>query len=278
MTAVQTGLAYDVGELSPNSQKNAAEGLRNDKMSMIRCYERDDDFHFELQERIRVTIPDEGAPTCSTCRDDQGRACRHIWWVDDQILSAVIPEQARPHFQYQVSRDGQAVRRADEQEPWMFHGLLEEGGLERLARLGGWWKQDPMVQQDVREVEETATRILSTFEPCGVLSKQHGQDNFEMLQQESQYVFLCYISLTCRLTFWQGTLCTIQERSDQTGPVSAIPAHRSRRSSPRSFASPSASHQDPQPHRAHLLRLRTLDGDAHARRQQSRSHFRGSPR
>lgn len=186
MTAVQTGLAYDVGELSPISQKNAAEGLLNDKTSMIRCYKRDDNFHFELQERIRVTVPDGEAPTCSTCPYDEGRACRHIWWVNDQILSTAISGQARSHFQYQVSRDGQAVRRADEQRPWMFHRLLERKGLEDLARLGGWWKQDPMDQQDVKEVEETATRILSTFEPCGVLSKQHGQDNFEMLQQESQ--------------------------------------------------------------------------------------------
>lgn len=183
VTAVHTGLAYDVGELSPNSQKNAAEGLRNDRMSMVRCYERDDDFHFEMQERIQVAVPDDGAPTCSTCAYDEGRACRHIWWVNDQILSTVV---GRSQFQYQVSRDGQAVRRADDREPLMFHQFLKRRGLEELARVGDWWKQDPMDEGDVREVEETASRILSTFEPCGVLSKQHGQDNFEMLQQESQ--------------------------------------------------------------------------------------------
>jgi hypothetical protein len=106
-----------------------------------------------------------------------GRACRHIWWVNDQILSTVIPEQARAHFQYQVCKDGQAVQRADEQIPMLFHGFLEDGGLGDLARRGGWWKQDPMDPQDTREIEETATHILSTFEPCGVLSKQHRQDN-----------------------------------------------------------------------------------------------------
>jgi hypothetical protein len=183
---MQTGLSYDVGNMSPISQKYAAEGLRNNRTSMIRCYERDDDFHFELQERIRVTVSDEGDPTCSTCPNLDRRACRHIWWVNDQILNAAVSEQDRPHFMCQVDRSGQAVRQVDEQTPTSIHELLARRTLEELARLGGWWKQDPMDQQDTRHVEDTATRILSTFEPCGVLSKQHGQDNFEMLQQESQ--------------------------------------------------------------------------------------------
>jgi hypothetical protein len=186
VTAVHTGLAYDVGDMSPISQKHAAEGLRNDRTSMIRCYERDDDFHFELQERIRVTVPDGGAPTCSTCPDQDGRACRHIWWVNDQILSTVVDERARSQVQYEVSRSGHAYRRADEQTPSLFHEILEDGGLGDLARRGGWWRQDPMDQQDTRLVEDTASHILSTFEPCGVLSNQHGQENLEMLQQESQ--------------------------------------------------------------------------------------------
>jgi hypothetical protein len=186
VTAIRTGLVYDVEDMSPISQENAAEGLHNDRMSMIRCYERDADFHFELQERIRVTFSDEGAPTCSTCPDQDGRACRHIWWVNDQILSTVVNEQARSQFQYEVSRSGHAYRRADEQTPLMFHEILEDRGLEDLARRGGWWKQDPTDQQDTRLVEDTASHILSTFEPSGVLSTQHGQENFEMLQQESQ--------------------------------------------------------------------------------------------
>jgi hypothetical protein len=186
VTAVQTGLAYDVGDMSPISQKYAAEGLRNDRMSMIRCYKRDDDFHFELQERIRVTVSDEGEPICSTCPNQDGRACRHIWWVNDQILSAAVDEQARPHLRYEISRSGEAYRQVGEQTPRLFHRFLAGRGLGNLARLGGWWKQDPMDQQDTRLVEDTASHILSTFEPSGVLSKQHGQDNFEMLQQESQ--------------------------------------------------------------------------------------------
>jgi hypothetical protein len=186
VTGVQTGLSYDIGERSPITQKNATDGLRNDRMSMVRCYQRDDDFHFELQERIRVTVSDEDAPTCSACPDNDSRACRHIWWVNDQILNTVVREQDRPHLICQVSRNGQAVRQIDEQKAESFHQFLEDRSLAKLARLGGWWKQDPIDQQDIRHVEDTATRILSTFEPCGVLSKQHGQDNFEMLQQESQ--------------------------------------------------------------------------------------------
>ena len=152
---------------------------------MVRCYERDDDYHFELQERIRVTVPEDGAPTCS-CPNRDGRACRHIWWVNDQILNTVIDGQARSNVSYQVSRDGQYVRRAGDQRSQLFNELLGKGRLADLARRGGWCKQDPMNQQDARQVEETAERILSTFEPYGVLSTQHGQDNLEMLQQESQ--------------------------------------------------------------------------------------------
>lgn len=186
VTAVQTGLSYDVGELSPKSQTNAEEALSNNRMSMVRCYKHDNNFHFELQERVRVTFQDKRAPACSTCAYDEGRACRHIWWVDDQILNTMVTEGIRSRFQYQVSRDGQAVRPAENQPFRLFHGWLREEGLEELAQRGGWWKQDPLDQQDTRLVEQTAANILSTFEPCGVLPKQHGQENFEMLQRESQ--------------------------------------------------------------------------------------------
>ncbi|CAD0082489.1 unnamed protein product, partial [Aureobasidium vineae] len=187
VTAVQTRLAYDVEMLSPPSLKNVTEGLRNNSISMVRCYERNSDFHFELQERIHVTIPDGGDPTCSTCPTNERRACRHIWWVDDQILSTAVPPEARSRFKYQISRNGEAVREAEAEdgETLIFHSWLQEKGLGNLARRAGWWKQDPMDQQDTRLVEQTATHILSAFEPCGVLSKQHGQDNFEILQQES---------------------------------------------------------------------------------------------
>ncbi|KAH0363126.1 hypothetical protein KCU65_g7593, partial [Aureobasidium melanogenum] len=172
VTAVQTGLLYDVGDLSPRSQTNAEDALSNNRMSMIRCYKHDNKFHFELQERIRVSFHDERAPTCSICPDDEGRACRHIWWVDDQILNTMVADEIRSRYQYQV---------------W-----LRRRGLDTLAQLGGWWKQDPTNQQDTRLVEQTATQILSTFEPYGVLPTQHGQENLEMLQQESQALFARY--------------------------------------------------------------------------------------
>ncbi|CAD0106839.1 unnamed protein product, partial [Aureobasidium uvarum] len=167
VTAVQTGLAYDVESLSPPSLKNATEGLCNNSISMVRCYERNNDFHFELQERIHVTIPDEGTPICSTCPNNGPRACRHIWWVDDQILSTAVPREARSRFKYQISNKGEAAREAEDDETLNFHTWLQDKGLGNLARRAGWWKQDPMDQQDTRLVEQTATHILSTFEPCG---------------------------------------------------------------------------------------------------------------
>ncbi|KAG9859391.1 hypothetical protein KCU98_g226, partial [Aureobasidium melanogenum] len=192
VTAVQTGLSYDIGDMSPRSQTNAEAALSNNRMSMVRCYEHANNFHFELQERIRVTVRGEGAPICSACPDNGSRACRHIWWVDDQILSTAVGREARSQFKYQISTKGEAVCEAEDDEIMIFHTWLREETLEKLARRAGWWKQDPTNQQDTRLVEQTATQILSTFEPCGVLPTQHGQDNLEMLQQESQALFARY--------------------------------------------------------------------------------------
>lgn len=153
---------------------------------MIRCYKHDNNFHFELEERICVSFHDDRAPTCSICPDDEGRACRHIWWVDDQILNTMVTDEVRSRYQYQVSRDGQGVRPARNQQPEMFHGWLRRETLEKLAGRAGWWKQDPTNPQDNRLVEQTATQILSAFEPYGMLPTQHGQENLEMLHQESQ--------------------------------------------------------------------------------------------
>ncbi|KAI5248716.1 hypothetical protein E4T42_05538 [Aureobasidium subglaciale] len=192
VTAVQTGLAYDIGALSPTSQDNAEEGLCNNRMTMIRCYERDEEYHFELQERVRVTVSQGQAPTCSTCEDQDGRACRHIWWVDDQILKTAVPRETRSQYKYRISKDGKAVRPDVSEKHMLFYDYLEGKDLDDLAEEGGWWKQDPFDQQDVKLVEQTASQILSAFEPCGALSTQHGQENLEMLQRESQALFARY--------------------------------------------------------------------------------------
>ncbi|KAH0256406.1 hypothetical protein KCU91_g16937, partial [Aureobasidium melanogenum] len=192
VTAVQTGLLYDIGDMSPTSQTNAVHALSNGRMTMVRCYEHDNNFHFELQERIHVTVRDVGAPICSACSDNGSRACRHIYWVDDQILSTAVRPEARSHFKYKISPKGDAVLEPEEEEILNFHNWLREETLGKLARRAGWWKQDPTSQQDTRLVEQTATQILSTFEPSGVLSSQHGQDNLVMLQQESQALFTRY--------------------------------------------------------------------------------------
>ncbi|KAG9950519.1 hypothetical protein KCU85_g3528, partial [Aureobasidium melanogenum] len=192
VTAVQTGLSYEIGDMSPTSQENAVEALSKNRMSMVRCFERDDDFHFELQERILVTVSDDEAPTCSTCPDDEDRACRHIWWINDQILKTTISSGDRSRYPFKMSRDGQKVGPARTQQRMPFYGWLQREGLHTIAQLGGWWKQDPLDQHDTRLVEQTTTQILSTFEPSGVLSSQHGQDNLQMLQQESQALFTRY--------------------------------------------------------------------------------------
>ncbi|KAG2166279.1 hypothetical protein JADG_006018 [Aureobasidium aubasidani] len=198
LTAVQTKIAYNVGTLSPTSQKHAQEGLCDGRMSMTRCYKHDDEYYFELQEKIRVKVSDEETPTCSSCSNSDGSACRHIWWVNDQILNTKVAPHDKSRAQYEMSRDGQAARengRANQEkegEPFMFYDYLDETELPRVAKLGGWWMQDPSDRRDLMLVEQTAADILSACEPCGILSKQHGQDNFEMLQRESQALFARY--------------------------------------------------------------------------------------
>jgi hypothetical protein len=152
---------------------------------MVRCFERDDDYHFEVQERACITVSDGKPPTCSVCPFDKGRACRHVWWIDDQILDAAVPAHLR-RYQLQISRDGQEVMSQSNQEVQSFYDMLENGSLDKLALHKKWWYQDAQNQNDVMLVEQAATDILSAFEPRGFLYGQHGQVNFEMLQWESQ--------------------------------------------------------------------------------------------
>ena len=176
MTALATGLTYDMGGLSPASQVNARSGLKTNDLTMVRCYEQDDLYCFELQERVRVAIgPDDS--TCSLCPPDDGRVCKHVWWINDQIMYSKYPKLANKQSQLQVSRDGTEVRLRGQQGTQNIHDLVEDMNLDRFAAKNRIPNHTDIV--------DTVTDLLSAFEPDDLFWR-HGQVHFAELQQQTQ--------------------------------------------------------------------------------------------
>lgn len=162
-----------MGGLSPASQVNARSGLKTNDLTMVRCYEQDDLYCFELQERVRVAIgPDDS--TCSLCSPDNGRVCKHVWWINDHILYNEYPEKANDQSRFEVSRDGTKVRLQGAQGAKTFHDLMD---LDDFAA-------ENRIPNDT-EIVDTVTDLLSAFEPDDLFWR-HGQVHFTELQQQTQ--------------------------------------------------------------------------------------------
>ena len=179
---------YDIGDLSPDSQRNAASGIRDVKISMVRCYEEleqdpDKIFHFELQERIRVTIASDRS-SCSMCNKGkvQVRPCKHVWWLDNQILGSHVSGDGG---QLQISPDARAYRVRGSADHMTFHDLIDKMNLDAVAKKKGWWVQDPEDDDDAEVINDTVMEVLSAFEPRD-LFWSHGQSNSAELQQRTQ--------------------------------------------------------------------------------------------
>lgn len=161
----------------PTSQKNAQKGLCISEMSMVRCYKEDNSYHFELQERIEVAISASNKPTCSVCPSSEGRACRHVWWVDDQVLAYRAPPQET--YRYEVSRSGDAFRSKN-------HPGSEMTFFELLEGSRGWRVRPSDNNQDERRIERMTADVLSAFDPSSLDPDRHDSGRLAGLQQNSQ--------------------------------------------------------------------------------------------
>ncbi|CRG89830.1 hypothetical protein PISL3812_06869 [Talaromyces islandicus] len=101
MVRSQSQLVYDIESLELDSRARAMAGLHG-RFDMVYCRADPAFFEFQLTERPRIRVRERGAEcTCSEYENRPDMACRHIFWLVDQVYETVSPHTPLP-----LSKDG----------------------------------------------------------------------------------------------------------------------------------------------------------------------------
>ncbi|KAF3392040.1 hypothetical protein DPV78_010259 [Talaromyces pinophilus] len=127
--SAKSKIVYDIENLELESRARALAGLTG-HFDVVYCRESSLFYEFQLIERPRIRIRNGGADcTCSEYRNRPDMACRHIFWLVDQVYDSISPQTPRPGLP--LSRDGFSPTLPP------LHTLLQDR-LESLANELEW--------------------------------------------------------------------------------------------------------------------------------------------
>ncbi|OKL61562.1 hypothetical protein UA08_03899 [Talaromyces atroroseus] len=87
--AAKSRILYDIESLEMESRARALAGLKG-QFDVVYCREISPFYEFQLSERPRIRIHDGGAEcTCSEYENRPDMACRHIFWLVDQVYDSI---------------------------------------------------------------------------------------------------------------------------------------------------------------------------------------------
>ncbi|KAF2854892.1 hypothetical protein T440DRAFT_465025 [Plenodomus tracheiphilus IPT5] len=167
-----SNLQYNVSAFDTDLRRRARHGLEDNDIRIKYCTVSEDDSspdgtqtkYFYIDDDITVAMGGKlDRPKCTCGANEQGLACKHIYWVGDQIISAsTSPEQL--HDQpYELSKDGSTIADVKPAE------LLEAKGLGIIASDLDWAFKEDDLPEDDEEMHDAVTTMLSVFEPQDAL-------------------------------------------------------------------------------------------------------------
>ncbi|KAH7355840.1 hypothetical protein BKA66DRAFT_429390 [Pyrenochaeta sp. MPI-SDFR-AT-0127] len=161
-------LQYDVSAFDSDLRRRVKRGLEDNEIRMKYCAVSNDDDspdgtkYFYIDDDITVAMGGKlRRPKCTCGANEKGVACKHIYWVGDQIISKAHKNMNdRP---LQLSPDGstiQDIKPAD---------ILDDKGLASVANELKWVYRDEDLPEDDEEMRHTMITMLSVFEPQDAL-------------------------------------------------------------------------------------------------------------
>ncbi|KAF1920144.1 hypothetical protein BDU57DRAFT_437481 [Ampelomyces quisqualis] len=156
-------LHYNVSTFDSDLRRRVKKGLEDNEMKMKYCtlsptQPTDGIKHFHIDDDISVAIGGQMVrPKCNCGANEEGLACKHIYWLADQILSTA-PEylDEKP---LQFSPDGSTIQSTTPVD------ILNNKGLESVADDLKWVLQKEDVPKTQDEMTDEMTDMLSVFEP-----------------------------------------------------------------------------------------------------------------
>ncbi|KAI2482927.1 hypothetical protein Ptr902_05244 [Pyrenophora tritici-repentis] len=163
-------LHYNVSAFSSDLRRTARRGLENKEIRMKYCAVSEDEDspgvspkkYFYLNDDITVAIGGElRRPQCTCGANETGFACKHIYWVGDQIISTSPDDIVKTPLH--LSPDGSKIEDVKPAE------ILDTKGLANIANDLEWVYQEEDLPEDEQNMKETIIDMLSCFEPEAAL-------------------------------------------------------------------------------------------------------------
>ncbi|KAH8726325.1 hypothetical protein GQ44DRAFT_749109 [Phaeosphaeriaceae sp. PMI808] len=158
-------LQYNVSKFNSHLRQRVKKGLRDNEIKLKYCTLSNDQKsnkakQFYIDDDIIVTVGGKKSK-CTCGANEEGLACKHIYWLADQILST-----AKEHLDdqpVQFSPDGSTIESTSPVE------ILNSKGLEGIADDLKWVIQKGELPKNEDTMKDEIAGMLSVFEPQDAL-------------------------------------------------------------------------------------------------------------
>ncbi|KAL1793175.1 hypothetical protein ACET3X_008157 [Alternaria dauci] len=163
-------LQYNVSAFDSDLRRRAKKGLEGGEIRLKYCAVSEDEYSpggspkkfFHLEDDITVAMGGElRRPECTCGANEKGLACKHIYWVGDQIISTSPDDMVKTPLH--LSPDGSKIEDVKPAE------ILDTKGLANIASDLKWVYQDNNLPGDNDDLKETVIDMFSCFEPHDAL-------------------------------------------------------------------------------------------------------------
>ncbi|KAF2016060.1 hypothetical protein BU24DRAFT_192225 [Aaosphaeria arxii CBS 175.79] len=178
-----SGLQYNVAKLNTEVRRRAKRGLMDDNaIKMKYCRASDDDpeqYMFFIDDDITIGMGGRFAvPRCTCGANDQGTACKHIFWILDQLATQSDSNDMKSQT-LELSADGSNVHEIEPAD------IIHEKGLKTISKGLGWVLHEvPLPDED--DIEFEIAEMLSVFEPSDALPSEFKCDEPAYLSARSK--------------------------------------------------------------------------------------------
>ncbi|KAF1838699.1 hypothetical protein BDW02DRAFT_367959 [Decorospora gaudefroyi] len=159
-------LHYNVSAFDTDLRRTAKRGLEGNDIRMKYCAISDEEDspdgsptkYFYIGDDITVAIGGKlKRPKCTCGANDKGIACKHIYWVADQIISTVSDDVVKTPLH--LSPDGSMIEDVKPAD------ILDNKGLAMIANDLRWVYRDDDLPESNEEMKDDVISKLSVFEP-----------------------------------------------------------------------------------------------------------------
>ncbi|KAF2749953.1 hypothetical protein M011DRAFT_397520 [Sporormia fimetaria CBS 119925] len=176
-----SGIQYSVAALENDARRRAKQGLGDNDIKMKYCRlldDRSNQYLFYLEDEIQVAMGGRYAvPRCTCGANEGGVACKHIFWMLDQLASKA--SQSIRDQTLELAVDGSSIQNKDPAD------IIKNATLERVADSLDWEFYEGPIPDD-EDLQDEIGEMLSVFEPSEALPAEFKAPPNSFLSERSR--------------------------------------------------------------------------------------------